>query len=66
MDEKKAKEELKKCPFCGGEAEVNYYKSAESWYAECALSKGACATIPCTYPYPTKEEAIEAWNRRVE
>lgn len=59
-------EELKKCPFCGGEAEVSFYKSTESWYVECALSKGSCATIPCTYPYSTKEEAIEAWNRRAE
>lgn len=37
-----------------------FYKSTESWYVECALSKGACATIP------SKEEAIEVWNRRVE
>ncbi len=43
-----------------------FYKSTESWYVECALSKGACATIPCTCPFPTKEEAIEVWNRRVE
>lgn len=59
-------EELKKCPFCGGEAEVYFCKSTESWYVECSLSKVTCATIPCTYPFSTKEEATQAWNRRVE
>lgn len=58
-------EELKKCPFCGGEAKVEYFKSinnveivaAEVMCTKCRASSGT---------YRTKEEAIEAWNRRVE
>lgn len=54
-------EELKKCPFCGGEAKI--YKLFDY------ISK---YRVECTYcdmytsAYATKEEAIEAWNRRVE
>lgn len=58
--------ELKKCPFCGGKAEMIYTKSIESWTVECALDKGECNVIPGTRPFDTKEEAIAAWNRRVE
>lgn len=50
--------ELKKCPFCGGEA---------------TLAKGLCELdnyvmclecISKTRPYNTKESAIKAWNTR--
>lgn len=50
--------ELRKCPFCGGEAEISTYYFIE-WYigcGECSCDLGV---------FDTKEEAIEAWNKRV-
>jgi Lar family restriction alleviation protein len=50
--------ELRKCPFCGGEAETYSYYFNE-WYIgcrECSCDLGV---------FDTKEEAIEAWNKRV-
>ena len=52
-------EELKPCPFCGGEAilvhlnEVNEYVECVDCNAESAL-------------YDRRIQAIEAWNSRVE
>lgn len=56
--------ELKKCPFCGGEAEVDWYTdngNETHWFVyccdcSCELSFGAKIS---------KEQAIEAWNNRV-
>ena len=51
-------QELKRCPFCGGEAETYPYYFNE-WYIgcrECSCDLGV---------FDTKEEAIEAWNKRV-
>ena len=45
-------DKLKKCPFCGGEAEI-FWVICKECTAE-------------TKDFDTKEEAIEAWNRRVE
>ena len=57
-------EELKRCPFCGGEAEtrcsVAYAGYVYDGYVEC-LECGSRTPI-----YYTKAEAIAAWNRRVE
>lgn len=58
--------ELKPCPFCGDSAflcDIPY--SCEPgrlvmWAVEC----NGCHTT--TFEYDTKEEAIEAWNRRAE
>jgi Lar family restriction alleviation protein len=50
--------ELKPCPFCGGKAETYDYYFNE-WYigcVECSCDLGV---------FDTKEEAIEAWNKRV-
>lgn len=57
--------ELKSCPFCGGEAflsEFIYdlaYGCVITNFVEC---NGCHAT---TFEYDTEEEAIEAWNRRI-
>ena len=57
--EKPKKEEIKSCPFCGREL-----LSIEGW-------KG-CVWVECINCHTegpdeeTKEEAIEAWNRRAE
>lgn len=48
--------ELKKCPFCGGEAEIVEYTIFWVTCKECAAE---------TKDFDTKEEAIEAWNRRM-
>ena len=54
------RDELKPCPFCGGEAEIT--KWHEGYFAEC--KKQHCGgTIGA---YKTEEEAIEAWNKRSE
>lgn len=57
-------EELLKCPFCGGEAELNaeQYHPAMSacWVVRCleCFSHGAVLGSP--------DGAIKAWNRRFE
>ena len=52
-------EELKKCPFCQGEAETKC-DVAYVGYVEC-LKCGSRTKV-----YYTEAEAITAWNRRVE
>jgi hypothetical protein len=50
--------ELRKCPFCGGKAEMYNYCLNE-WYigcGECSCDLGV---------FDTKAKAIEAWNKRV-
>lgn len=53
---------LKPCPFCGGKARLKTI--GDGYFVDCALEKGFCAVIPCTWDYETAEVAIEAWNRR--
>ncbi|WP_210786703.1 Lar family restriction alleviation protein [Providencia rettgeri] len=46
--------ELKKCPFCGGEAKlVGYF-----------LMEAKCRKCRASLPPKEMEEAIYAWNRR--
>lgn len=52
--------ELKPCPFCGGEA--NYQGFELNNY--CVYCR-RCGSSTRKY-YATKEEASEAWNRRVD
>lgn len=70
--------ELKPCPFCGGEMktavvtfdEKFYEPPYESWYLEhIDLNAAAdeCCPIPITDMfYETEAEAIEAWNTRAD
>ena len=53
-------QELKPCPFCGGEAEIFYSDVHMAFFVHC---KHCIASI---HPFPDKEVAIEAWNRRVD
>ena len=62
--------ELKPCPFCGGEAEEAYVKR-KKWFARFRYPYITHVTyIRCkvcqatTMVRWTREEAIEAWNRR--
>lgn len=54
-------EELKPCPFCGGEAEL--YGISSFWNVKCL--KGCCFR-PATEgnSYTSKEIAIDNWNTR--
>lgn len=67
--------ELKPCPFCGGEAK--HFVFCEGVYDETRLKHNVqCLNkkLNCfarvgrdwVLGYSTKEEAIEAWNRRYE
>ena len=51
--------ELKPCPFCGGEANVE-----EAYMNIFVVACSGCSVI--TAIYNNAEKAIEAWNRRVE
>ena len=62
--------ELKQCPFCGGEADIHECADFDSDMLKVVYG-GMCG-VHCTkcniatLPYPREQEAIEAWNRRVE
>lgn len=53
--------ELKPCPFCGGEAAFGANSCQGFEYVRCVSCKAR--TWSC---YNTKEQAAEAWNTRAE
>lgn len=61
--------ELRNCPFCGGEAKLEQIQEAtlDKYVVTCNNSN--CCAFYMGYIdeglYPTKTLAIEAWNRRV-
>ena len=60
-------EELKPCPFCGGEALLEEFIVRKGFEA-CVVCTGCLVTMPTsTYDESEKaaRKAIEAWNRRV-
>lgn len=50
---------LKPCPFCGGEAKTKK-DTLGAWKVRCAK----CSCDVGRYWFWTKQNAIEAWNRR--
>lgn len=58
--------ELKRCPFCGGEAKLTKLKPFNEYefFVECM--NVSCAVIPVTWHYKTEIEAVNAWNYRVD
>ena len=61
------KQELKPCPFCGGEAnivkrklKIGFYPSGGTYYVHCKKC------LITTQPRNQKELVIEFWNRRVD
>jgi Lar family restriction alleviation protein len=61
--------ELKPCPFCGGVAVLEYFKSRKGYEATIQCN-GECVLYMSTITHDTEKEAIEAvttaWNRRAE
>lgn len=58
-------EELKKCPFCGGKADI--YEGEQDFliYKQKCYSV-FCKSCHCTTQYErTEKEAIDNWNNRV-
>ena len=56
--------QLLHCPFCGEEPEIDNYKikGIELWNVSCM--NDACFVHTETGDFESKEEAIEAWNKR--
>ena len=61
--------ELKPCPFCGGEAVLEPYKARKGYEANIQCN-GGCLALMRTITYDTEEEAVnnvvKAWNRRAD
>ena len=59
-------EDLKRCPFCGAEAEIiggeGEFNVRCSNYTD--VNGNDCALAMGTVFYDTREKAIKAWNRR--
>ena len=55
--------ELKPCPFCGGEAILGTWRDEYRRLNPSAVHCSVCHVE--TRIYERKKEAIEAWNRRV-
>lgn len=56
-------EELKKCPFCGGEAKIISKNSVEDKYAVMCTDV-RCIAFDIEPSYLEKNKAIKAWNTR--
>ncbi|MCA9330125.1 Lar family restriction alleviation protein, partial [Candidatus Saccharibacteria bacterium] len=52
--------EVKPCPFCGGKADV--LENAWGYYINCSKCRKGDS---CLSGFYEKQEAIEAWNKRV-
>lgn len=60
-------EELKPCPFCGGEAKLTGYSSAQSMKKYGNKIHWVICANKCKasgYEHDTKEKIIKAWNKR--
>lgn len=55
---------LKPCPFCGGSAEI--IKQICAVYIRCKDCKSSTAAFTAMIENCALDNAIEAWNRRVE
>lgn len=60
-------EELKPCPFCGGEAEVvqfDFCFSVECTVCDTKIGDCLCNDSGWVYPFNSEQKAIKAWNTR--
>lgn len=56
----KAEEELLTCPFCGGDAKIEFIPSfRNSYFVRCKIC------LSSVRGYDTRDKAVAAWNRRV-
>ena len=56
-------DELKPCPFCGGEAQVQHDYERGEYRVLCFGDK--CNLVPSTFFFEKKSRAISAWNTRI-
>ena len=59
--------ELKPCPFCGGEPSTGFIDyEGDTWVGKHEVScfNNKCVVQPNTDSYETEEDAIKAWNTR--
>ena len=58
---------LKKCPFCGGEAELKYDRVglSEASLIRCRQCEAQTFRYIVSPRYSSDDMAIEAWNRRI-
>lgn len=52
-------EVLKPCPFCGGKAEIIWRDDELYFCVECVCGVSTCV-------YKDLDNAVKAWNRRIE
>ena len=61
---------IRQCPFCGGPASLHWSEPGHEDRVWCIIRcddfKSACPGSSLNTWYPTKDEAIAAWNRRHE
>lgn len=64
------KTELKPCPFCGAEAVINTIEPHSHIFAPMPDYEGGtfieCTGCTCVISGGTRQEAVEAWNRRAD
>lgn len=58
--------ELKPCPFCGRMPNIIERKTSTKSNFRIECKNMNCQIIVGTFAFLTVEEAIEAWNRRVD
>ncbi|HAS3542207.1 TPA: hypothetical protein I6167_002347 [Vibrio cholerae] len=54
---------LKPCPFCAAEPHMEQDQDL-TWFIACINKR--CLVVPITRPFPTRTQAIRAWNNRQE
>lgn len=57
---------LKPCPFCGGMGILNNEKNRTVSFVKCIQCGAESGIVHVSAEYCADEQAIEAWNRRIE
>lgn len=55
-------DDLKTCPFCGGDAEMIFMSKMNIYIIQCSSPK--CRINPSTDPNQSRAVVIRAWNKR--
>lgn len=60
-------EELKRCPFCGGEAKMLKMGGIKGMFFNPTVKRPTCTKCHATmFVWFNEQAAIRAWNRRVD